>query len=88
MIAFIASRDYTWQPTDLCLYYPLQTLGLEDNEIKDWAEVCKLSRMPHLQRLMLGGNKLKEIHYPKDGGEILLISLLGKSSLEIGRRST
>lgn len=43
----------------------IQALDLEGNEIRDWAEVCKLASLPKLQRLLLGGNQISELFYPE-----------------------
>ena len=43
---------------------PQQAIGLEDNCISEWAEVCKLGCFVNLQRLHLGGNQITEISYP------------------------
>ena len=41
--------------------YPVTTLYLHDNKIKDWAELKKLADLPQLHSLTLFGNELQEI---------------------------
>ena len=39
----------------------MQVLGLDNNRIKDWQEVCKLGHLPKLSQLLLSGNSIDEI---------------------------
>ena len=42
----------------------LQLLDLEDNGLSDWAEVMRVSQLPYLRHLWLGGNELHHIQLP------------------------
>ncbi|KAK9806127.1 hypothetical protein WJX72_002459 [[Myrmecia] bisecta] len=60
----------------------LQVLDLEDNGLSEWQEVEQLAGLPCLERLLLSGNQLTEVHYPlgatagQDGPFAALKSLL------------
>ena len=43
-----------------CLGLTVQVLGLDNNRIKDWQEVCKLGHLPKLSQLLLSGNSIAE----------------------------
>ena len=44
----------------------LRALNLEKNNLKEWGEVERLAYFPALERLHLGGNKLKRVRYPRE----------------------
>ena len=43
----------------------LVALNLERNALEDWSEVERLALLPSLERLHLGGNKLRRVCYPE-----------------------
>jgi hypothetical protein len=59
---------------DLAALAGLEALNLERNAMEEWSEVEKLASLPSLERLHLGGNKLRRVRYPahvaKPGGPV------------------
>lgn len=51
-------------PGNSSAFLSLAVLSLEDNELREWAEVQTLGGLPSLERLHLSGNRLQEIHKP------------------------
>ena len=49
---------------DLAALAGLEALNLERNAMEEWSEVEKLASLPSLERLHLGGNKLRRVRYP------------------------
>lgn len=43
----------------------LQLLDIENNDIKEWSEICKLSVIPTLQHLVLDNIRLTSIRFKK-----------------------
>jgi tubulin-specific chaperone E len=43
----------------------LDGLNLEGNDLEDWGEIEKLSKLKNLKRLHLGGNKIRSVRYPE-----------------------
>ena len=46
----------------------LRALNLEKNDLEEWGEVERLAHFPALERLHLGGNKLRRVAYPARKG--------------------
>ena len=59
---------------DLAALAGLEALNLERNAMEEWSEVEKLASLPSLERLHLGGNRLRRVRYPahvaKPGGPV------------------
>lgn len=51
----------------------LKILALENNEINEWSEVCKLSQIPTLQHLLIDYIRLKSIKFEKCHNQSLKI---------------
>lgn len=49
----------------------LQILDLENNNIKDWSEICKLSAIPMVNHLILDNIQLKSIKFGKCNNQSL-----------------
>ena len=50
---------------DLAALAGLEALNLERNDVEEWSEVEKLALLPSLERLHLGGNRLRRVRYPR-----------------------
>lgn len=50
---------------DLAALAGLEALNLERNAMEEWSEVEKLALLPSLERLHLGGNRLRRVRYPR-----------------------
>lgn len=59
----------------------LKVLDIEDNEIVEWSEICKLSVLENLEELYVGNVGLKEIEFIGDEFKVDTFSKLKKLAI-------